>query len=172
MNHILCKKDHNQPILSNFSQSIYGLTDQKGTVDINAWGDPIDQYEVPQCCTYWIWVQGWNNGTGCKADCDIAPEIQLNQNVQYENEPECCGQGIFGGYLYLTACVSIASGFVCYIKSVNNSKILAVLAYVSNNFDFKPQYKLYFKSQCWVESGSWVQSLGFLEGSGGFVIGL
>ena len=53
--------------------------------------------------TFWIHLKGWNNG-----------------------------DGEFGWYMWITAAVSLFSGFAFYIKAVNTSKFCAVFSYVQS----------------------------------------
>ena len=58
-------------------------------------------YEEENPTSYWILLKGWNDG-----------------------------DGEFGWYMWITAAVSLFSGFAFYIKAVNTSKFFAVFSYV------------------------------------------
>ena len=58
--------------------------------------------------TYWIHLKGWNDG-----------------------------DGEFGWYMWMTAAVSLFSGFAFYIKAVNTSKFCAVFSYVQSVISYQ-----------------------------------
>ena len=83
--------------------------------------------------TFWVHLKGWNDG-----------------------------DGEFGWYMWITAAVSLFSGFAFYIKAVNTSKFFAVFSYVQivilfQNLNTNPNSRIFLRGQtCRHNTGDWV----------------